>query len=88
MKLNRHAREYYAITITTEPDVDGWEASFDGGETWVEADTSGDGFRWLVAGPDADPGTAAVVSRDIAPLVRVIDTPEIVVRNAPPIELR
>ena len=63
MILDRAAREYYALEISTTPDVAAWEASFDDGTTWVPSTTVGtDGYyRWLVAGPDVAPGEGATV---------------------------
>lgn len=110
MLLNRHARENYAIqiaTTTTEGDpiaAADWEASFDGGTTYMPAnvltlaapwtDTDGvthepgDLSEWLVAGPDAEVGSAvAVITASTDPLVRAIDNPEIIVREAPQIYL-
>lgn len=45
---------------------------------------SDDQWRWLIAGPEADPaGADAVVGRSVRPEIRAIDNPEIVVREAP-----
>lgn len=85
-----------------EPDA--WEASFDHGENYVAAsvltlaepwtDTDGvthepgDLSSWLLAGPDAEEGSAvAVIAASIRPLVRAIDSPEIIVRTAPQVTL-
>lgn len=86
MIIHRHSREFYRLEIVTEPAVTGWEASFDGGTTW-DASTVVDGFpAWLVAGTAAAVGTAvAVLADSVTPLLRVIDTPEIVVREGPKI---
>lgn len=85
MQLHPLAREYYALTIATDDDVTGWQASFDHGTTWHAGDTSEDDgrTRWLLAGPDADTGDAIVISASVVPLVRAIDNPEIIVRKAP-----
>lgn len=90
MQLNRQAVEWYALEITTDPTVTGWEASFDDGTTWLASTTVGtDGwFRWLVAGPDAPtPGSATVLAASLRPLVRAVENPEVVVRDAPRIYL-
>lgn len=90
MRLRPNAREWYALELATEPAVTGWEASFDAGVTWVASTAVGtDGyFRWLVAGPDADPGTAIVLPVGTTqPLVRAVENPEIVVRGAPQIDV-
>ena len=91
MKLNPRAREWYALEITTSPAVTSWDASFDGGTTWQSSTAVGtDGyFRWLVAGPQADPTGATVLKAGrTLPEVRATENPEIVVRDAPPIDVR
>lgn len=91
MNLRPDAREWYTLEITTTPTVTTWEASFDGGDTYVASTTVGaDGyFRWLVAGPDADPGTAEVLPLAVTvPLVRSTENPELIVRSAPKIVVR
>ena len=88
MYLKKLAREFYNLSIATVPAVTGWEASFDGGATWVAGETIGDTVRWLVAGAAADPGTATVLTTSVQPLLRVTDNPEIVVRDAPTIYIK
>jgi hypothetical protein len=95
VELHREGREYYKLKITTIPALaaGAWEASFDAGTTWpvasVISDVTGDYSAWLVAGEDAEPGTAvAVISHDTYPIVRAVDTPEIVARNAPAIRYK
>jgi hypothetical protein len=92
MDLHRLGREHYAVQITTAPAVGAaaWEASFDEGGTWspatVDTDADGDWSTWLVAGDAATVGAAvAVIGHDTTPLVRATDTPEVLVRRAPPI---
>jgi hypothetical protein len=71
--------------------VTAWEASFDNGTTWAASTTVGtDGFsRWLVAGPNADPTGATVLPLGrTVPLVRATQNPEVIVRDAPRIEVR
>ena len=90
MDLSPHGREPYKVTLTTVPAITAWEASFDGGVTWV-AGTPVTGtpnqYAWLVAGPSAPPapgGTslAATLVRGANPvLVRGTDTPSLIVRN-------
>ena len=90
MILDRAAREYYALEISTTPDVAAWEASFDDGTTWVPSTTVGtDGFyRWLVAGPDVAPGEGAtILAASVVPIVRATDSPEIIPRPGPGIYL-
>ena len=88
MILHRRAREFYSLAIATEPAVAGWEASFDGGATWATGAAVTGGWRWLVAGPQAPlDEPASVIDRSVVPLVRAVDTPEILVRAAPTIYL-
>ena len=89
MMLNRTAKEFYTLEITTYPPVTAWEASFDGGTTWTAGLDTGDGaFQWLVAGPSADTsGAIALSSKKTSPLVRSATSSEVVVRDAPTIWL-
>ena len=86
MNLNRHAREFYTLGIVTQPPITTWEASFDAGRTWHPGEQVGQGTRWLLRGsaiPD-DPARPAVeVALTVRPLVRGVDDPEVVVRDAP-----
>lgn len=85
MRINRAAKEFYALDIVTDPVVTGpWEASFDGGETWVTGDADGAGWQWLLAGPDADPTDATVIDHSVSPLVRHTSNPEVIVREDVP----
>lgn len=87
MRLDPHGREHYQLQITTAPQLDAWEASFDGGDTWIPGEPVPDvdnAWRWLIAGHLADPGDAvAVISGNVQPLIRAVDNPEIVVRRIP-----
>lgn len=86
MQLHHLAREYYTLLIDTVPEISTWEASFDGGATWVPGEHQGlKTMRWLLAGADADPTGATVISAKVMPMIRVADNPEIVVRSAPTI---
>lgn len=90
MILSPAGREYYALTITTTPATQptDWEASFDGGTTWVAALNVSGNSAWLVRGTNAAAGSAvAVLTTSISPLVRLTANPELVVRGAPRIEL-
>ena len=88
MILHRQGREYYTLTIDTEPAVTGWEASFDGGTTWAPGALNGDVWQWLVAGPLAPTDQPCmVIDRSTAPLIRAVDTPEILIRSTPTIYL-
>ena len=86
MNLNRHAREFYTLGIVTQPPITTWEASFDAGRTWHPGEQVGQDTRWLLRGsaiPD-DPARPAVeVALTVRPLVRRVDDPEVVVRDAP-----
>lgn len=90
MILNPNARELYGLTIDTTPTVDGWDASFDDGETWqVGTPVEGEpgAWQWLVAGPTADRGEAVAVLPKgvVTPLLRLTAHPEQLVREGPPI---
>lgn len=100
MELSHHGRAFYALQITTTAsdgttpiELDAWEASFDGGLTWhnttVRELDGEDWSTWLLAGEDAEQGSAvAVISRPVAPLIRAIDSPEIVIaEDAPTVRL-
>jgi len=87
MRLDPQARRYYRLEVTTEPfevPATEWEASFDGGATWLPA-TEVDGLpAWLIAGPYADPGGAvAVVVKNVRPKIRVVADPEVEIENTP-----
>lgn len=84
MRLNPLAREYYTLAITTDPAVtSGWEASFDGGTTWVAGTVTTSGTSWLVAGAQADPTGATVIAQTTEPIIRATQAPEVIVRKAP-----
>jgi hypothetical protein len=83
MYLKRIARGYYSLAIVTDPAVASWEASFDGGDSFVAGEVDGANTRWLLAGPDADPGTATVIAATVTPSVRATDTPEVILRDTP-----
>lgn len=91
MILDRHAREFYTLAITTTPAVSSWDASFDGGTSWVTGSAGTvDGVpvvQWLLAGPAAPAGAPAgtTVAATVNPLIRATAAPETVVRKAPPV---
>lgn len=92
MNLSRYGRLFYKVSVVTDPAVDGWEASFDGGTTWTPGTpipAMDGGWQWLVQGPDVDPASASALTLtgSVAPLLRVVDTPEVVVEDAPRIWL-
>ena len=86
MNLNRHAREFYTLGIVTQPPITTWEASFDAGRTWPPGEQVGQDTRWPLRGPatpDAPARPAVEVALTVRPLVRGVDDPEVVVRDAP-----
>ena len=87
MRLQRQGREFYQLQISTDPPVEAWEASFDGGDTWVSGEAAVVEavavHRWLVAGPDAGPGGGTVIASSVTPMIRAIEAPETIVRTAP-----
>lgn len=91
MILSRHGKEYLELTLSTTPAVDGWEATFDDGDTWTAGTevTVGDEtrYRWLLAGSLADTTDAvAVLEPGIhVVVVRATSNPEIIARSGDPI---
>jgi hypothetical protein len=84
--LSRDSREFAHWTFTDLPPAPGTPQVQLLGEwrdlTWVETTGTTRTARILVAGPDADPGTAIVLPAGRTPSrVRLLDTPEIVVRE-------
>lgn len=87
MNLNPRACEYYRLLITTTPtvDADAWEMSIDDGATWKASQVVDDAPAWLIkgsayAGVETDP---ILVSATVEPLLRLVDSPETIVRSAP-----
>ena len=78
--LTRDGREYFHWTFTGLPDDHGAVEVQIGGQ-WCALTMDGSVGRLLVAGPDADPTGAIVVSTDTDVKVRVTDSPEVVVRG-------
>jgi hypothetical protein len=73
MQLRCIDRDYYTVEISVDPPLVGsWEASFDGGVTWVTGTLLAGGWSWLVAGPDFD---AAAVGMDPADTQATIQKP-------------
>jgi hypothetical protein len=88
VKIHAQGRAFYTLTIVTDPQITDWEASFDGGLTWVAGEPTirdANTWRWLVAGPGftGDTTPAATVAQSMAPLIRAVDTPEVLVEHAP-----
>lgn len=95
MRLSPSGREWYTLEISTTPAVTGWDASFDGGATWVASTAVGsDGYyRWLVAGPSATDnpaGTTVLPLNRTQPKIRASANPELIIRGSlvPYIEVR
>lgn len=99
MQLHPAARKWYSLAVTTAPPIapDAWEATFDGGTTWVGATVLDDDTtlsRWLVAGPTFDPASAPEATYTSLPLnrttprLRVVDAPEVLVEEAPAIDVQ
>ena len=92
MRLSRHEQDDFRVEITTNPEVDAWEASFDNGDTWATGqldDARLNTWLWLVAGPRVpvpDP-TASVVRRRCTPLIRATKNHAVIVRQTPDIIL-
>lgn len=87
MKLSSYGREYYELTITTSPATipTDWEASFDGGATWITALNVSGNSAWLVRGTNAPAGAAvAIITASLNPKVRLTLSPEIIVRDETP----
>ena len=94
MNLPPSGIEFYVLELVTTPplDPDAWEASFDAGETWHQADVDAETptlSRWLLAGPSATsvPVDAITVPASCLPLVRAEANPEVIVRAAPRIHI-
>jgi hypothetical protein len=99
VNLNRAERDYYVLAITTDPALTGtWEAAFVSNPAngdYVDGTNTGDGWAWLVAGPDFDAAevgmddadTDATVTAKIRPHVRLKDNPVVKIDSAPLIRL-
>lgn len=95
MNLQRAGRDYYVPNVDVEPAIPGgtWEASFDGGTTWVDGVLGGDEWSWLVFGPDfvpADIGmteSGTVVEHSVIPKLRVKQDPVAFVTDGPRIRV-
>jgi len=84
VRLNRAGRGEYSLSIDLNPPIAGtWQASFDGGVTWIDGVPSSGVWSWLVAGPDFDAedvgmdpaATKAVISSSVIPLLRIANNP-------------
>jgi hypothetical protein len=93
MRLNPNGREVYSVEPTLSPTATGtWEASFDGGSTWINGtDLSNGSWGWLLAGPDATVGSAVYTVpagvTTITPLLRLTTGQEEIVDYGPVIEV-
>lgn len=87
MILDSAACEWMKLAIATEPATTptDWEASFDGGLTWVSASNVDGNSAWLIAGPDYDGAATPDFATETASTrvkLRLIDDPETVIRSA------
>ncbi|UAJ78296.1 hypothetical protein IT072_02290 [Leifsonia sp. ZF2019] len=80
MYLDRGGREFIKWTFTGLPGDHG-AVEVKLGDEWHALDVTGNVGSILLAGPDADPTGAVVVTTDTDVKVRVTDSPEIVVRG-------
>lgn len=97
MKLPAGGIDYYRPRPDTTPTIDPslWQASFDGGLTFIPATVLTDLLEagepaWLVANAaTADPGDATVMpaAEWVIPGIGFGDTPIVIVRPGPPIYL-
>lgn len=92
--LPKLGREYYRVQITTDPQIDTWEISFDHGVTWfaLEPDGTTGYSKILVAGPgyvnpQGDVAVYIELDSSVVPYVRAQDAPEVIIRTTPKIEL-
>lgn len=94
MDLSPFGREVYTVGITLDPTATGtWDASFDGGTTWLPGTDLGNGeWGWLVAGPDNTGGspvwTAAAGQSVASPLLRLVVGQEEIVTHGPAIAIQ
>lgn len=85
MKLDRRGQEYASFAVGGAPPTDtALEVSFDDGSTWTPMVWNSDetAVKILVAGPDmpSPSGVVLALGRNM-PLVRLVDTPETVIRS-------
>ena len=87
MKIPRSGREFANWSVAGAPPSAVFQAKLtypDGSESaWLTVETVNQSrIRLLVAGPDADPGDANVLpAGGTSVILRLTDTPELVVRN-------
>lgn len=91
VQLYASGREYIYATLTDAPEDGDIEVTTDG-TTWHPAERIGDDIRFLAQGPDADPITGVNVltlptGRTILH-ARLVDNPEILIRDAGYIDVR
>ena len=78
--LPRGGREYFRWEFTGLPTDHGTVEALIGG-SWHPLTMDGSTGGLLLAGPDADPSGAVVVTDDVRVQIRVTDNPEIIVRS-------
>jgi len=85
VKLDRRGQEFCSFPVTGVPaDANALEVSFDDGLTWTPMTWNADetAVLVLVAGPDMpDPAGVVLPAGRHVPLVRLVDTPETVIRS-------
>ena len=93
MNLSRFGRKWYELEIATEPQItSGWEATFDNGTSWVNAEVVTNPVpppvratavvvRWLIQGPNAASGAQPpdyiLEAASVAPVIRAANDPEL-----------
>lgn len=95
MLLHRRAQKWLDLDATLTDGRTGlaitgasYEATFDGGLTWIDADTSAGGYRWMLRGPlykpdeagmpAVPPGvTVVTIAANLTYTVRAIAAPEV-----------
>lgn len=95
MRIHRLGRKLYAALVTLDPPATGtWQASFDGGTTWINGTARSDGsFEWLVKGPDNnDTGHPAVFAipantKSVSVLLRLQPGSEDIIVHGPTIDV-
>jgi len=84
MKIDRRGQEFCTFPVTGAPGATPLEVSFDDGATWAVMDWNADetAVKILVSGPDmpSPAGVVLTLGRNV-PLVRLVDTPETVIRS-------
>lgn len=95
MILDQAACEWMKLALVTEPVTvpTDWEASIDGGTTWVTATAIDASSAWLTAGPnyagpEAPDFTITTTPSTTRVKVRLVEAPETVIRSATRISVK